>query len=61
MANIQWRYDTANDAQGMYGSGIIAVNLPWGCDHEISAAMLSIQQSKMPQAAFSLEWIKAPK
>ena len=61
MANIQWRYDTTNDAQGMYGSGIIAINLPWGCDNEISDAMLSIQQSKMTQSAFSLEWIKAPR
>lgn len=60
MANIQWRHDTDRNAQGMYGSGLIAINLPWGCDTAISEAMLSIQQSKITQAAFSFDWIKVP-
>ncbi len=60
MANFQWCHNPASEAQGMYGSGIIAINLPWGCDSEITEALLLIQQSKITQAAFSLDWIKQP-
>jgi 23S rRNA (adenine2030-N6)-methyltransferase len=66
MAQIEWLIDTPEHYQGMYGSGIIAINLPWGCADAIQAActalLTEVTQSggPLPRANFTLNWLKAP-
>lgn len=60
---IEWLIDDKS-ASGMYGSGIIAINLPWGCAEHIEAAcaeMLPLfkQSDAYPHASFNSVWLKA--
>ena len=67
MTQIEWLIDTPTHYQGMYGSGIIAINLPWGCAEAIQAAcsalLSEVTQSNgpFPHASFALNWLKAPR
>lgn len=66
MAQIEWLIDQPEGYQGMYGSGIIALNLPWGCADNISNActrlleQVATPEGPLPQASFSFNWLKAP-
>lgn len=66
MAQIEWLIDTPEYYQGMYGSGIIAINLPWGCADAINAACAALHtevtqaQGPLPRASFKFNWLKAP-
>ena len=66
MAQIEWLIDTPEHYQGMYGSGIIAINLPWGCADAINAACAALlakvtrSEGALPRASVNFKWLKAP-
>ncbi|EWG99250.1 23S rRNA (adenine(2030)-N(6))-methyltransferase RlmJ [Halomonas sp. BC04] len=48
--------ETSSEEQGMYGSGMLVVNPPWGLEEQLVAAMKRIEPLLGPEARHRGEW-----